>query len=196
MEAAIKVCSERHPDHATILEKLRASYFSGEPLLYDNGNVGSDRIKECQDKIQQCKTGKLSDRVYSDWKRRLDTAVTKDNSDKLVDILSSTPHNEHDEKLLYTFRMRAHQAHEKDPNTMERNRHRANNTIDGTPVETLVEQAVHLASTSVYLGRREKPDPVVVAIKDTWNVDKNSITPEEMGRKILAIIETERQAKR
>ena len=165
-------------------------------MLDGNGSVGSDRIKECQDKLQQCENGKFSDNTRRIWKHKLDTAVTKYNLDKLIDILSSTPYCEDDEKLLYTFGVRARQAHEKDPNTVRKKEDRAKNTIDGIPVETLVTQAVHLASTSVYLGRREKPDPVVVAIKDTWNADKNSITPEEMGRKILAIIETERQAKR
>jgi len=60
MDAAIRHCSERHSERAEELAKLGASFSSGEPLLDENGKVGNDRIKVCQDKIQQGKIGKLS----------------------------------------------------------------------------------------------------------------------------------------
>lgn len=114
------------------------------------------------------------------------------DADKLVDILS-TPHNEDDKKLVITFKMHAHDTYKRDPETLQTARRRANNTIKGRRVDTLVTEAVRVASTSIYFGRREKPDPVVEAIEDVWNTKKNSITPEEMAGKIRAICEARRR---
>jgi len=192
MEAAIKCCSERHREQAKEIEKLGASYLSGEPWLDENGSVCSDRIKECQDKLQQCELGHLGD-IYTKygWKRRLATATTEFNAAKLVTLLTTT-HNVDDEKLIITFKMHAHDTYKNDPN--ERNR--ANNTIDGTRVDTLVTEAVRVASTSLFFGRRDKPDPIIEAIKHSYNANKHVVSHQEMADKIRAICEARRKPNR
>ena len=161
---AIDATAKNHPSEREAFVGLRKSVENDKPLPKTlRGTLPSVMADHDRTEVLLQRIDNIKD-VGTNL-RRLSTSMAEDNYELVRKLLQNSQHGE---KLVATFAMLAEEAKAVDPNYLEVERKRSNNTVDGTRVIEHVEKAITVASKNLYL------------VQDEDNTEINKITSAMM----------------